>query len=234
MQIVNVADIKVKEGITKTGPKAGKPWELIIIIGDDNSEFTTFDKSAKEVGIGGVLELEPVIKAGKTNFTKFTIKKKGQAPAPVATSGGGDSLEKRQSIESQTRAYIIADLYKAEKLEAGSSQVKSLLVWLDKLGSPAKKPEAPKPEATKSTRSPVAEESNRLPEEQNAIDSDWLKETLKIIHWSETTAKSWIKFQFGVPAEGSLLEVVNSLDKDELKKFYDHIKEMREASSETG
>lgn len=106
MQTVNVTDIKVKEGIVKSGPKTGDPWELIIIIGDDGSEFTTFDKKAKEVGIGGVIELEPVIKAGKTNFTKFNIISKGKAAAPTPGPSGGDSPEKQESIENQVRAYI--------------------------------------------------------------------------------------------------------------------------------
>ncbi len=90
MQTVNVTDIKVKEGITAEGARAGQKWQLVIITGDDGSEFTTFDIKAKEVGIGGVIELEPVIKNGKTNFTKFKIISKGSALAATASSSNGN------------------------------------------------------------------------------------------------------------------------------------------------
>ena len=151
MQTVNVTDIQVKNGITESGPRAGQKWELIIIVGNDGSEFRSFDTKVKEVGIGGVMEIEPVVKDGRTNIKKFTITKKGQPVALSEASSNGEPPEKRQSIEDQTRAYIIADLFKAEKLEAGSSQVVSLLAWLDKLGTPEseKKAEAPTPKAEK-------------------------------------------------------------------------------------
>lgn len=135
MQEVKVKDIKVKSGITESGARAGQKWEMIIIIGEDGSEFTTFDTKAKEVGIGGVIELEPTLKAGKVNFSKFTIKSKGQEVSP-GVHNGDDSPEKRKSIENQTRAYIISDLYKAEKLLYSDSLVTKLLAWLDELGQP--------------------------------------------------------------------------------------------------
>lgn len=141
MQTVNVADIKVKTGTVKDGAKAGEKWELIIIIGDDGSEFTTFDKKAKEVGIGGIIELEPVIKAGKTNFTKFNILKKGQAPAPAVVNNGGDSPEKRKSIEDQTRAERITELWIAGKIKDDDTLISKLRTWLEKLGSPERKAE---------------------------------------------------------------------------------------------
>ena len=58
---------------------------------------------------------------------------------------GGDSPEKRKSSEDQTRAYIIADLYKVGKLLLEDYQVKNLLEWLGKLGGPAPSPEKTKP-----------------------------------------------------------------------------------------
>ncbi len=142
MQIVNVADIKVKEGVTAEGTRAGQKWQLVIITGDDGSEFTTFDIKAKEVGIGGVIELEPVIKNGKTNFTKFTIKKKGVAPVPAATIGGDDSPVKRNSIENQSRAERITELWIAGKIADDDSLVTKLRAWLDQLGSAKAEPKA--------------------------------------------------------------------------------------------
>jgi len=76
--------------------------------------------------------------------------------------GGGndDSPEKRKSIEDQTRAYVIADLYKADKAE--QDLIDKLNTWLRKLGQVAPPPEAkpgkaefPKAAATES-KGPVA------------------------------------------------------------------------------
>ena len=88
----------------------------------------------------------------------------------------------------------------------------------------------PAPEATKSTEKPPTEETISKPQEEGRLDPDWLAETLGIIHWSEKTALSWIKSQMKVPADGSLNEVLNSLDATQLKVFVDHISSMRESS----
>jgi len=87
---VTVKDIKVKEGEVKSGPKIGQHWKLIILIGEDGTEFTTFDAGAQDVGIGGIIQLEPIIKAGKINFTEFKIIQKGTASV-VAGNGNGKS-----------------------------------------------------------------------------------------------------------------------------------------------
>lgn len=169
MQIVNVTDIKIKTGVTKTGAKVGDPWELIIIIGDDGSEFTTFDKAAKEVGIGGIMELEPVIKAGKTNFTKFTIKKKGQAPARSATNISEETPVKRQSIEDQNRAGHITNLWIAGKITDDDSLVKKLRTWLEKIGTLVAEKTAESAETKtkkKDARQPLAE-GNGVPPLKN-------------------------------------------------------------------
>ena len=128
MQKVTVKDIKIREGI-----KNEKPWKLVIIIGDDGSEFTTFDAGAAEVGIGGVIELDPVIKAGKTNFTKFQILQKS---SPSSGNGGiqasmtpemwveKDRIE-RWSIEAQT---IFKGAIELAKLEKRTPQMDGVIV----------------------------------------------------------------------------------------------------------
>ena len=141
MQEVRVKDIKTKEGVTERGARAGQPWELVIIVGDDGSEFTTFDTGAKEVGIGGLIELEPVIKAGKTNFTKFNIKEKGSSAAtpPGKTNGQRSDMTKedwakkdrieRASIETQTAFKGIIDLLVAKIILPEGSAAKEALEW---------------------------------------------------------------------------------------------------------
>jgi len=69
-------------------------------------------------------------------------------------------------------------------------------------------------------------------QEASPFDADWLKETLKIIHWTEVTVKSWIKAQFKVPVEGTLVEVLKSLERDNLEAFFNHIRLMRESAGE--
>ena len=139
MQKVNVTDIKVKDGVTAEGARAGQKWQLVIITGDDGSEFTTFDIKAKEVGIGGVIELEPVLKNGKVNFTKFTVISKGTAVSQTSVgtyTNGADSPEKRKSIEDQNRAGHITNLWIAGKILDDDLLIPKLRGWLNQLGSP--------------------------------------------------------------------------------------------------
>lgn len=135
---ITVKDIKVKEGLVKAGRNEGKPWKLIILIGEDGTEFTTFDASAQEVGVGGVIELEPIIKAGKINFTEFSIISKGQAPPPPSTNGKPDMTpdmwaEKdkytRLSIESQVAFKGVMEAFTAGKLDKDLILVRAALDW---------------------------------------------------------------------------------------------------------
>ena len=77
---------------------------------------------------------------------------------------------------------------------------------------------------------PDAPEAQIKPEDEGVrvIPPD-LKEAIKVIHWTEKTALSWIKAQFKVEGQ-NLTEVLNSLPPDKLKIFSDHIDIMREAS----
>lgn len=133
MQKVTVSDIKIKEGM-----KGDRAWKLIIITGEDGSEFTTFDPKAAEVGVGGVIELEPVAKAGKINFTEFKILQKGPPSGGGSESRNGmtpelwaekDRLE-RHSMESMSAFRGILELAATEqfnKLRSGSDATKDKL-----------------------------------------------------------------------------------------------------------
>ncbi len=248
MQIVNVTDIKIKTGVTKTGAKAGEPWELIIIVGEDGSEFTTFDKAAKEVGIGGILELEPVIKAGKTNFTKFTIKKKGQAPVASTNGGKADMTTEmwdekqrieRDSIESQTRAERITELLIAGQVDWNDKLGMKLRTWLEKLGTSVGDKKAqdttedlwPKDPPNAARAAKEAEEAAELRLTGNVgeppvepIDPDWLKESLVKAKFTERTAVSWILMKFKVQG-GLLKDVLPRLTKEQQREFVKEIED---------
>ena len=128
MQEVRVKEVKSKTGVTAAGKNAGKPWELVIIIGEDGSEYTTFDIGAKEVGTGGVIELEPVIKNGKVNFTKFNIKQKGAASGGQGNGNGRDG----HSIETQVAFKGIVELMVAKIIEPTDELSKMALDWASK------------------------------------------------------------------------------------------------------
>lgn len=121
--------------VLKTGTNQYGDWKLVQITTAEDVKYTTLAKEADMIPSGSTINITDMDKdeQGRESFKKFSITNKGKATSPVS---GDDSPEKRKSIENQTRAYIIADLYKAEKLEADSSQVVSLLAWLDKLDSP--------------------------------------------------------------------------------------------------
>ena len=108
-------------------------------------------------------------------------------------------------------------------------------------GAEKKEPKKPAPtpapkvpqERTEQKAEPPDEETQPEPQTEETpspIDLVWLKETLGIIRWKETTALSWIKAQFRVSVEGSLADVLKSLEPKLLKEFYNHIASMRESS----
>lgn len=133
MQEVKVADVSIKTGTNQHGA-----WTNTMVTGEDGSKFGTFHKSATEITKGDVIKLEPVIKAGKTNFDSFEFVSKGpghnggtpasgSAAAPAGGGGYKRDVEairleyglkarlqaiERASIESQTAYNGIIELAK--------------------------------------------------------------------------------------------------------------------------
>ncbi len=183
---VTVKDIKVKEGTTKAGANAGKLWKLIILTGQDGSEFTTFDASAQEVGIGGVIELEPVIKAGKINFTEFKIIQKGSfqtAPGNGKTDSMTPELweekDKRELWSREANACFMGlpDLINCQPTDEKGKQARnSALDYAvahfngQSVVKQASKPsEVPKPEATKPASKPAKSTAEVTEEDLSGI-----------------------------------------------------------------
>jgi len=116
MQKVTIAEVKSKSG---EGGKSGH-WTLVIVVGDDGAEFSSFDTALEKLTPGSVIGIEPevVIIQGKTKINikewKLISEAPAGGPAPgVANNKGGGyrrSLEddlaleavKRRSIEGQT------------------------------------------------------------------------------------------------------------------------------------
>lgn len=135
MQEVKIADVSIKEGTNQHGP-----WTNTMVTGEDGSKFGTFHKSATEIKKGDVIKLEPVIKAGKTNFDSFEFVSKGpghNGGSPVTEGAPAGSAYKRDtegirfeyglkahlqsieraSIEAQTAYNGIIELAKGATIE---------------------------------------------------------------------------------------------------------------------
>ena len=157
MQQITVEEIRV----IKSKPDADKKWELVALVAD-GTEFTTFDLAIKEVGIGGVVEFEPAFKDGKINIKKgWKIISKGQAPAPVSHSNGGDSLEKSKSIERQVSAKLALEFAPGKDLSETLANAETIYQWISKLGD---NPD-PSPKPVESTKKDT--KGNTVPPLQN-------------------------------------------------------------------
>lgn len=209
----------------KSKPDAEKKWELVALVAK-GQEFTTFDLAVAKVGIGGVIEFDmELTDSGKMNIKKgWKIISKGEEPtsgqkSTALPNGGGESPEKRQSIEDQNRAGHITNLWIAGKIPDDDSLVAKLRAWLGRLGSaePAKKAE---------------EKVEKKAEEpgKSMVDLDWLAESLitleskKLPAWEEESLLGFMKKSYQVEGK-TVLEAAAKLDKGKAAHFVKRIEE---------
>jgi len=152
VQEVKVADVSIKTGTNQHGP-----WTNTMVTGEDGSKFGTFHKSASEIKRGDVIKLEPVIKAGKTNFDTWEFVTRGpdQTGSSPASEGAqvpaGGSYKRdteairleyglkahlqaieRASIEAQTAYNGVIELAKGTTIEGENDlkeAVSEAIVW---------------------------------------------------------------------------------------------------------
>jgi len=99
---------------------------------------------------------------------------------------------------------------KATEQEASSSPPKT-----QKRKTRAARPARPAIPATSAAPEPQLE-----PEPADVtIDLQWLNETLKLIKWSEETAKTWLSRFKDLNTEGTLLDVLNRLKREQAEEF---------------
>jgi len=127
-------EIKVKSSqVVKTGSNSKGDWELIKVISEDGTGYTTFDKKAKYLGTGAVVDIgEPDIKEGKISFKEVikVIKEgTGQAQAPSSNRYGQDSPEKRQSIETMNAITNVMTSYTQIAIALGEPPANLKLLW---------------------------------------------------------------------------------------------------------
>jgi len=217
-------EIEVKASqVLKTGTNKSGEWELIKVTSQDGTEYTTFDKKAKKLGSGAVIDIgEPVIKEGKISFKEVVkVVKEGQAAAVSSGSYQADPI-KMASEERRSRMHAIKDLWVAGKLDEKTPEVIKMRKWL--MEGQVSPPAAPK------KTEPIEDISPEETEAKSNIDTDWLKETLDLIHWKETTVLSWIKANLKIEATGKLLDVCNKMSAEQLEQFVAKLRDMRDAA----
>ena len=138
-------EITVKEAkVLKTGTSKRGEWELIKVISDDNTEYTTFDKQAKLPG-GSVIEFELIIEEGKLSFKECkVISEATPSVAPVNDNMSKDDWASKQrieraSIETQVAYKGIPELVKTLAEYPNSELAKGAERWaMSKLGNGVK------------------------------------------------------------------------------------------------
>lgn len=142
-------EIEVKASqVVKTGTNKNGPWELIRVTSADGTEYTTFDKKAKHLGAGAVIDIGEVeIKGNKISFKEIVkVVKEGQA---VAVNGGGYKADpaKLASEENRSRMHAIKELWIADKFDDNSPEVIKLRKWLMDDAPKAPQPSLEPPQA---------------------------------------------------------------------------------------
>jgi len=127
-------EITIKNSrVASTGTSDKGPWELIVVTTQDGTEFTTFDKKAKQ-GEGAVIAIsEPKTKKGKLSFEKvLEVKKECQVASPATSSSEQYKADpaKIASEERRSRMHTIKDLWIAGVIDKDSSEVKKLRAWI--------------------------------------------------------------------------------------------------------
>jgi len=154
-----VQSTRVKDGKTDDD----RAWVNTLIDTVEGKKFTTFETSAQYLGPGDVIDVTESERGTGNKRDKILKYKKvegGQTSAPGASQSynGGDSPEKRKSIEDQTRAERITELWIAGKIEAKDLLVSKLRTWLEKLENTAPEPaenSIKKPEPSSSTEEAI-------------------------------------------------------------------------------
>lgn len=89
--------------------------------------------------------------------------------------------------------------------------------------------EEPEPTAKGTEADEVANEPELEPEPEPeptpelGFDPEWLKDSLKQLHWNDSTVKSYLKNIFKVDTEGTIVEVVTRLSREDKGKFFKEI-----------
>ena len=108
MQKVEIADIQIKDGVGKKGP-----WKLTTLLNEKGARFSTFDHKARDLNVGDVVELEPIIEGEYINFSEWNLISETVTPqAPVSDKmskqdWADKDVQKTSSINRNVAMYIL-------------------------------------------------------------------------------------------------------------------------------
>lgn len=69
------------------------------------------------------------------------------------------------------------------------------------------------------------EAEEEVPVQELGFDSDWLLDALKQVKWQDATVKSYLKNIFQVDTEGTIVEVVTRLNREQREAFFKEIQD---------
>ena len=241
----------VIDRIEKKIPRAGgNPF--YVIHGESGEEATSFDGAFENFGKGTKLNVELKVKGKHINIDSYEVLS-ATVEKPTVNGGGykkdieGLKVEyqlkarlqaiDRASIEAQT-AYngAIKLLASGECPDVAKDLVSSALAWgKSKLHASKEAPSKQAEEIRVAQEDDlfsvaVAEPIPQAEEEkQGFIDMDWLKESQKILKWTDKTMATWLVSKYKVKG-GLLEEVIAQLTKEQQKEFVQEIQDRREMS----
>jgi len=95
--------------VGKTGTSKQGDWELIIVTSEDGTDYATFEKSAKNLLPGVVIDIgEPIIKEGKCSFKEYTVISTPATSTPTTTPNSKPQMtpadwERKEKLEQWSR-----------------------------------------------------------------------------------------------------------------------------------
>lgn len=228
--------ITVQESkILKTGTNKNGEWELIKVVSDDNTEYTTFDKAAKQ-GSGAILDFELIIKEGKLSFKECTVVKEGQASSSSETNQSGMTKEgwaEKDRIQLDAKFRNTALMTAGEKCDPGMDTVETADLyysWLtgnltvDNLKLIKKAMQKPTQTPIRDTEKPIeATEREDEGDSLGAAVKERLAEDLEF--WRDTVnqiakKKKWRTFDVGEIVEKNFIaRSLGALGPEELQKL---------------
>ena len=232
---ITVKDVKVKEGITKSGKNEGKPWKLVILEGIDGKEYTTFDSGAAFLQPGAIIKIDQITLKTKDNgdesrtFKEFAIVSAPTlGPAPTNGDKGmtpeawaeKDRLERR-SIEAQVCLKCACEIAKE------GDTIDKILLHATKMREWVTSGIAPTAPTIAVTAPKVQDKGKASSKASESMINDFqlahIKKVMKDKGYSPNDIKVWTGGNFGKVSSTELTqaeaaELIQALDTDSIEK----------------
>jgi len=228
---ITIKEVKIlKTGTNPDHPEYG-PWTLTAVTTDKGVKYTTFAKDAELLAPGSLINITDMDEDEKgKKFKKFETVVGGEKPETSSASQPNDNeyWERKQAIERAsiegqnaltnltklTIAGIKLEDCPALLMQAIESKIKGFMGAMSTTAPPKAKGDPPKAVA----------------EPEQDFDPDVLLDELKQLKWKDTTVKSYLQNVYKVDTEGTVVEVVARLTREQREKFFKEIQDRLEMS----